>query len=279
MILLRSTDECPYGCDCTGDTRYIKCINRTDIPEFSSRLEISKLDITDSFIPILDTSGFQYFAFLTTLRIINCNISFFRVVDTWDLTYLIRLDISSNKLTDILSETVSNCPDLLDLNLTNNPLVDLKPWRTVLVSDSLMYLTMRNCQLTKFSKLSFSKLPNLVYLDLNDNKLTSLGGVPILNIVPRLVMLGLGNNNNWNCRNLNLQLQNCSSIQPSMRCLNEDGNVEIRKCKSKAEIKVTYTGIKRRYFANKWYDAFENLRDFYTKKYVRDATIYRKKGY
>ncbi|KAJ9576381.1 hypothetical protein L9F63_006737 [Diploptera punctata] len=250
-------EECPVGCDCRN-TRNIKCTNQTFIQEFPARMVIEELIITDSNIPIVSLSSFFRFADLLSLSLTNCNISYLRSADVWDMDILIRLDISSNNLTYIVSGTFMKCPDLLEINLENNPLVELKSLSPVLISDSLMYLSMKNCQLTKFSKLSFSKLPNLVYLDLSDNKIISLGGVPIRNILRKLVMLSLGNNNNWNCRSLVLQLKNCSSIQPSMRCVDDDGNGAIHKCKSKHQIDVNYVGIKRRY-SFKWYDFLKKI--------------------
>ncbi|XP_076759152.1 podocan [Xylocopa sonorina] len=109
------------------------------------------------------------------------------------LRTLQSLDLSNNQFSQILDNMFADVPNLMDLNLSHNRLVEFPDLSGLMslrklslsynritritdisVSSSLETLNLRGNSIENIDKLSFSKLISLEELDLSENKLSSL---------------------------------------------------------------------------------------------------------
>lgn len=83
--------------------------------------------------------------------------------------HLRMIDLGFNQLQDI--NFLDKLKYVVDLNLENNMIGDIK---FLQASDNFPYLKNLNLQGNKINSLTMIHLRNLIYLNLNNNKITSL---------------------------------------------------------------------------------------------------------
>lgn len=209
--------NCPFPCRCTWivDSLYADCSRRglQTYPNFEG-------------IPVehLDLSGNLFSEFPTQYA---------------DIDSLIYLDLSNNHIATVGARSLIGFGSLITLKLANNSIMsweDLSPNEAFKYTPKLKRLNLQGNQLGNFgSGESFELLMSLslTELDISSCGITKLGGDQLINQLPNLEQLSLGNNKLETLANLPshslrfLDLSNCSIQYLTVIFLDSVGSLEV----------------------------------------------------
>ncbi|XP_050098226.1 oligodendrocyte-myelin glycoprotein [Anopheles aquasalis] len=183
---------CPSGCNCTEGTKNLNCSHRglTDIP-VELPPNVVRLDLSHNNLKVLNVEALQNCTELQALLLAG------NVVEQFDKELLIKLnrlallDLSSNQLSHLASDSFSEVGhSLRQLHLSNNPLVfpDSGPF---LELPELEELHLAGCNLTELPEETFSELAGLAVLDLNGNQFDEEMNVNVFEPLANLIKLRL----------------------------------------------------------------------------------------
>lgn len=161
----------PYSCDSCGDKCW-KCLGSTEVPRgLESDLEI--LYLSDNVLNSITGKYFSTYKNIRELHLSNCSL---KALPTDTFSYLDDLefvDLSHNKISETLPETVFQAnANLHEVILNYNTFSRIET--PFLSSGSIRILSMIGCKITELSSESFKHLPRLEELNLEKNMLMIL---------------------------------------------------------------------------------------------------------
>ena len=112
------------------------------------------------------------------------------------LTNLVELDLSTNLLTSVPSQALSECPSLRRLVIHSNPIRVIKSDAFINLNN-LVFLDLSSSQLDLIEPHAFRGLSKLQFLKLESNRLQTLSPGVLMDL-PALYQLDL-HHNQWNC--------------------------------------------------------------------------------
>ncbi|XP_053671346.1 slit homolog 2 protein [Anopheles nili] len=181
---------CPKECSCSEGTKFVNCSHRllTEIP-YNLPSNVLRLDLSHNNLKRLNVEAFQNCTALQELLLAN------NVIEQFDKELLIRLDkltfldLSSNQLSHLDSDSFSEASkSLRRLYLNNNPLA-LPDDGTFLGLPELEELYLIDCNLTELPAQAFSELGGLTLLDLFGNQFDEDMNVDVFEPLNNLIHL------------------------------------------------------------------------------------------
>ncbi|XP_059482717.1 leucine-rich repeat-containing protein 15-like [Neocloeon triangulifer] len=215
-------DQCPLHCVCSSSEldALVKCdgfqendesLQIYDLTGHDQGL-VTRLEVTNSLIPTLKQSflvGKRDFSLLRTLKLTYCEIEKINLEAFKGAYALEEIDLSNNDLQGTLhSETFKHhCPNLVLLNLKNNPGLKLPENKPFLKSHSIQEIDLSECGVTHVYQQSFAKLQRVTFISLEHNAIEYIHPEAFSNL-PYLEELNLSFNSIINVpQNLPLSLQ------------------------------------------------------------------------
>ena len=156
------------------------------------------MDLTRNIIPFLSKDLFKSIGLLNLQRIFLRNISLKEIhPDAFrNLSILVEIDLSENKIDKIHPNTFYGNDRLRFLNLSGNPLTELVGNQFPPLK-YLKTIELQNCYLNYINKDAFVNLPLLETLNLNSNQLNNVTE-NVFKLIKKLKTLKL-DNNPWKC--------------------------------------------------------------------------------
>uniref|UniRef100_A0A8C7A4G2 Leucine rich repeat containing 70 n=1 Tax=Nothoprocta perdicaria TaxID=30464 RepID=A0A8C7A4G2_NOTPE len=156
---------------------------------FSDLLSVRYLMLQRNRLSVLGSGTFSGMLSLQTLNLANNKIS--RISDSafYHLEYLVHLYLEGNNLTVVPSNAIGMLKNLERLSLSHNPIGSIQPFAFKGLN-KLRYLSLKGA-----NSSSFTLLHNLMYLQLDRNKITSIGDGTFANMGHSLKILSLAFNN------------------------------------------------------------------------------------
>ncbi|CAG9580972.1 unnamed protein product [Danaus chrysippus] len=166
--------ECPDECDC----HYFRInwvtdcseSNLTEVPYNELSLSVYILDLNGNNITTLQT--FPSDIKMRRLQIANNRLTRVDREAFKGLEYLIDVDLSGNNISYVDPEAFLNSHGLLNVELQGNPLTFVEG--PFLVSSTLQYLDISDCNLSTINPQFFDNITSLNTLDLSNNPLNVL---------------------------------------------------------------------------------------------------------
>lgn len=177
-----ATTVCPQHCSCFTDLDGYISANCSTLAlgavEPSSVELLSLQPQLGGYPTKLAPRAFLAFQKIKFLWAINCSVLNLPTEVFHRLQYVIRIDLSYNKIRHLNGGVFKNLGSLTTLKLRGNPL-ELTPW-DVVVSDSLQELDLGYCGLRAIPYGTFASLPRLsrLYLDGNELRTFTYNTVP-----------------------------------------------------------------------------------------------------
>jgi len=195
---------CPAGCSCSPvdgfvNSRAVQCSyhDLSDIPTMLNSFTVHTLDLSNNEIRTLRNASFSNYSSLSTLILSHIKVEEIEINSFAGLQKMREIDLSYNELKSFNPEIFSSNPVLEKVILKKNNLVYLSSDFPILISNSISFLDLSFCFITKIHSVTFSKLPSLYSLDLSSNSLQTIS-LDTLENVPDLRVLELSNNR-WTC--------------------------------------------------------------------------------
>lgn len=168
--------ECPEECEC----HYFRInwvtdcseSNLTEIPNDNMSLSVYILNMNGNNVTTWPT--FPADMKLRRLQVADNRVQAVTKEMFQGLGYLIDVDVSSNNISTVDPESFKDSPGLLTVELQNNPIGLHEIDGPFLHSQTLLYLDLSDCNLTRLSTLFFSGISALNRLDLSSNPLGEL---------------------------------------------------------------------------------------------------------
>ncbi|XP_067010216.2 leucine-rich repeat-containing protein 15-like [Anabrus simplex] len=172
---------CPSGCNCSQTTvgfsyrirANCSYLGLSEVPSEDDMWEndvISVMQLVSNNISIITNVSFYNMDNLVAIDLEQNQISEVESGAFARLTKLIGLDMSKNKITYLHPETFINNDMLLFLDLSYN-MLSVPTDNAFLISDSHIMIGLAACNLQHVSEITFSRVPNLLTLDLSSNNL------------------------------------------------------------------------------------------------------------
>lgn len=166
--------ECPDECDCN----YFRInwvtdcseSNLTEVPYDELSLSVYILDLNGNNITTLKT--FPSDIKMRRLQIANNRLTKVEKEAFKGLEYLIDVDLSGNNISYVDSEAFLDSRGLLNVELQDNPITTVEG--PFLISATLQYLDISNCNLSVINPQFFDNITTLTTVDLSNNPLKSL---------------------------------------------------------------------------------------------------------
>ncbi|XP_047533127.1 carboxypeptidase N subunit 2-like [Vanessa atalanta] len=209
--------ECPDECDC----HYFRInwvtdcseSNLTSIPYDELSLSVYILDLNGNNITSLQR--FPNDIKMRRLQIANNRLTRVDRDAFKGLDYLIDIDLSGNNISYVDPEAFLDSHGLLNVELQDNPLNMIEG--PFLMSSTLQYLDISNCNLSIINSQFFDNITSLTTLDLSNNPLISLEG-DVFNVLTSLETLKIND-----CK-LNIITGNLFSSLINLKNLEMAGN-------------------------------------------------------
>ncbi|XP_015903312.1 leucine-rich repeat-containing protein 24 [Parasteatoda tepidariorum] len=201
ICLINYGSACPSVCTCKwkNGKQTAECTGKglTVIP---ADLDVTTqvIDISRNSFTELTSRSFQQKGLVNLQKIFisDCSIASVSRDAFYQLRNLIELDLSGNKLQNIPTDALQDCPNLRRLQLAHNPISQIDGG----VFSSLSHLTnlgLANCFIKNLYPGALDGLDNLEYLELNGNQLTTLS-IDVFKGLTNMNDLNL-HNNPWYC--------------------------------------------------------------------------------
>lgn len=142
------------------------------------------MDLSDNAITFLP-NALPNLQSVTYLNLAHNEIQEITMSSLTNLRKLNKLDVSSNKMTQIINiQAVVQNTNLYTLNLSSNPIRDLgNSWETILHSDSVSHLDISNCAISIITnQYVFRGLTNLTHLNLSNNPIKIIDRISSLTL-------------------------------------------------------------------------------------------------
>uniref|UniRef100_A0A182ILJ9 Uncharacterized protein n=1 Tax=Anopheles atroparvus TaxID=41427 RepID=A0A182ILJ9_ANOAO len=183
---------CPSECSCSEGTKYLNCSHRalTDIPS-ELPANVLRLDLSHNNLKRLNVEAFQNCTKLQALLLAGNVIEQFDKELLLKMDWLVVLDLSSNQLSHLDSDSFSEVnKSLRRLRLSSNPIVlpDSGPF---LELPELEELYLDGCNLTELPDETFSELGGLTLLDLFGNQFDEDMNIDVFEPLSHLMKLRL----------------------------------------------------------------------------------------
>ena len=169
-----SQSDCPYECECNlfSQTLLINCTIESKSIELPLMPQVLMLVQNIRIIGRLEEfpRGFDQYEQLTKLDLSGNNI---KSISNLNLTKLLILNLSNNKISIIKNDTFSCLSKLAVLDLSFNQIKKIKhdSFKNV---QNLIDLNLSNNIIEKLSRGAFNNLKKLLHLDLHNNKITKI---------------------------------------------------------------------------------------------------------
>ncbi|KAK6625691.1 hypothetical protein RUM43_005990 [Polyplax serrata] len=192
--------DCPAACRCKWSSgkksAFCRDAGFTTVPLLNADIQV--LDLTRNLIPYLTKDTFKSIGLLNLQRIFLRNTSLREIHPEAfrNLSILVEIDLSENKITKIHPETFLGNDRLRFLNLSGNPLTELARSQF----PELKYLKtieLQHCDLSYVHEDAFINLPTLETLNMNSNRLRNISE-NVFKFIKKLKTLKL-DGNPWKC--------------------------------------------------------------------------------
>ena len=196
-----SQGVCPSKCNCIWrngkQTTVCESQGLISIPSGIAQ-QTQVLNLNQNNFQILPAKVFQERGLINLQKVFlsRCKLGVIAEDAFVQLTNLVELDLSSNVLTSVPSDSLKHCPNLRRLVLNNNPIGAIRK-ETFANTPALNSLDLSECQIGSVEAGSFKGLSSLQYLKLDGNRLSTLSSL-VLQDLPPLYSMDL-HKNPWNC--------------------------------------------------------------------------------
>lgn len=197
----RSQGVCPSKCNCIWrngkQTTVCESQGLISIPSGIAQ-QTQVLNLNQNNFQILPAKVFQERGLINLQKVFlsRCKLGVIAEDAFLQLTNLVELDLSSNVLTSVPSDSLKHCPNLRRLVLNSNPIGAIRK-ETFASTPALNSLDLSECQIGSVEAGAFKGLSSLQYLKLDGNRLSTLSGL-VLQDLPPLYSMDL-HKNPWNC--------------------------------------------------------------------------------
>lgn len=196
-----SQGVCPSKCNCIWrngkQTTVCESQGLISIPSGIAQ-QTQVLNLNQNNFQILPAKVFQERGLINLQKVFlsRCKLGVIAEDAFVQLTNLVELDLSSNVLTSVPSDSLKHCPNLRRLVLNNNPIGAIAK-DTFASTPSLNSLDLSECQIGSVEAGAFKGLSSLQYLKLDGNRLSTMSSL-VLQDLPPLYSMDL-HKNPWNC--------------------------------------------------------------------------------
>jgi len=190
-------NTCPTNCSCWQDSLACIQLDLTEIPTAILPEHVLSFVFSNNKLTYLMERAFRDYRFLEYLNLSENEIEGVDSRAFHDLARMNNIDLSYNNLHYITPAIFSDNPVLEKVSFRGNQLAYFPDSPPILASHSIASLDLSYCALTSINADTFSQLPNLQTLNLNNNKLREFNR-EILNTLTKLSNVVLGNNK-WKC--------------------------------------------------------------------------------
>lgn len=190
-------NTCPTNCSCRQDSLECSNIGLTEIPTAVLSEHVLSFVFSNNRLTYLMERAFRDYRFLEYLNLSENEIEGVDSRAFHGLARLNNIDLSYNNLQYITPVIFSDNLVLEKVSFRGNQLAYFPDSPPILASHSIASLDLSYCTLTSINADTFSQLPNLQILNLNNNKLREFNR-EILNTLTKLINVDLGNNM-WKC--------------------------------------------------------------------------------
>jgi hypothetical protein len=196
-----SQGVCPSKCNCIWrngkQTTVCESQGLISIPSGIAQ-QTQVLNLNANNFQILPAKVFQERGLINLQKVFlsRCKLGVIAEDAFVQLTNLVELDLGSNVLTSVPSDSLKHCPNLRRLVLNNNPIGAIVK-DTFASTPSLNSLDLSECQIGSVEAGAFKGLSSLQYLKLDGNRLVTMSSL-VLQDLPPLYSMDL-HKNPWNC--------------------------------------------------------------------------------
>ncbi|KFM60016.1 Leucine-rich repeat-containing protein 4, partial [Stegodyphus mimosarum] len=201
VIFVNCFSACPSICSCKwkNGKQTAECAGQglTVIP--SSLDEGTQvIDISRNSFNEITSRAFQKKGLVNLQKIFmaECGISHIASDAFFQLSNLVELDLSNNKLQTIPTDALAHCPNIRRLQLAHNSIKQIDSGVFSFLSH-LTYLGLANCQIKHLQPGAFNGLKNIGLIELDGNQLSTLS-IKVFESLANLYGLYL-HNNPWYC--------------------------------------------------------------------------------
>jgi hypothetical protein len=202
----RPVQPCAESCSCTPeDTDWesavnVQCGDRNlrSVPSTINDQPVYLLNVSFNVLRTLEENALFSYESVRYLYLYNCKIVNINEKAFGRLENLTEIDLAYNRLTSISPNLFNGNQKMNKLILRRNNLDSLE-WNTPILNgpSSLSFLDLQSCKLSNISSITFSLLPNLIFLDISRNNLVLLHN-DSLSSHEKLKDVNL-ENNPWQC--------------------------------------------------------------------------------
>jgi len=169
-----NSESCLEICDCVGDQHVVADCSGKKLNKVPANINttLHYIDLSNNSITDIRKSDFNGYASIRILNLSNNGISNIGGDTFKELINVTHIYLSENNITYLPPNAFNQNANLKKLYLRSNPLT-LPENKSILQSDSIIYLDIAFCNITVLPVEIFGALPNLVAIRLDGNVLTN----------------------------------------------------------------------------------------------------------
>jgi hypothetical protein len=157
-----SSEACLESCDCVGDQHVVADCSGKELNKVPTNINttLHYIDLSNNNITEIRMSDFSGYNSISILNLSSNGVSDIDEDSFKELINITHIYLSENNISNLPPSTFQQNANLRKLYLKNNPLT-LPQNKSILQSDSIIYLDMAYCNITVLPPEIFTALPNL----------------------------------------------------------------------------------------------------------------------